>query len=1028
MKRSVILLLLSSSFFHARAATYQETIAADQPTGYWRLGDPAGSTSAANIGSTGSAQNGNPILGVTFGSPGALAGDANTAVTFDAAQSKIDVPYSPQLNATNFTIEVWAKVLSGSTGHRSPLASRDDSPQRGYIFYATPSDTWEFWTGTGEQVGWNTVGGAAVELDAWAHLVGTFDGTNKLFYVNGVLVGGNQSRLGLNESKVLRIGASATESPVGDFFFAGDVDEVAVYNKAIAADRVLAHYTAGAGAPPAADVAPALALQPQALNRFKGESATLTAIATGSLPLNYQWKKNDVNIPGATNLTLVLTNLQPADAGAFTLEVSNAAGSVASDPAALAVADMSKPEITQQPRSRTVLPGLNASFSVSAIGSTTFGYQWLYNNQNILAATNSTLSISNVQTANLGSYKVVVSNAAGSTESAVATLQFPAPATTNYLNTVKQDNPVAYWRLDETTGDVADDEIGAHDGAYLNGVILGRPGAITGDTNPAAGFATAASTKVDVPYSEALNPPVFTAEVWAKASGTGVHRSPLTSRGDGPQRGYIFYADPGNTWQFWVGASEPLGWATLQGPAVQPGAYAHLVGVYDGTTMFFYVNGVLAGQRNVVLAPNDQNPLRIGGGATEGDGNFFFDGDVDEVAIYNTALSEERILAHYVAGFPLTTPPSITLQPSTKFALAGGNVTLTVAATGGAPLLYQWKFNNVNLPNATNSTLSLTNIAAANAGDYTVVVSNTGGSLTSQVARVVIPAAPAGNYVDLIKADAPVAYWRLGETQGDIAEDEIGANDGTYLNGVTLGAPGAVATDTNTAVTFTAASSQKLDVPWTDVINPPVFSAEIWARVTGGSGHRSPLTSRADSPQRGFIFYAEPGNTWQFWSGKGDQTGWDNLPGPAVQPNQWAHLVGTYDGTTKRFYVNGTEVGSRAVLFAPNDAAPLRIGAGASEGDGTFFFEGNVDEAAVYNKVLTPEQVILHYLAGKKQNTGPALSLARDSSGITLSWTSGTLQSTEALGTAWQNVTGAVSPYKIPSPTETAKFFRLSVP
>jgi hypothetical protein len=728
-----------------------------------------------------------------------------------------------------------------------------------------------------------------------------------------------------------------------------------------------------------------------------------------------------------------LNNLQVADNGSYTLNVTNSAGTATSDAAMLNVADLTKPAITTEPHSHTVLPGSSVTFTVAATGSTFFDYQWLFKGNNLPSATNATLTITNVQSANLGAYSVIVKNAAGSSPSDAALLQFPAVATKSYADTVKEDAPVAYWRLDETSGEIAKDSIGSSDGNYLNGVVLGRPGALVGDTNKAAGFVITNLTKVDVPWSDALNAPVFTAELWAKVTGNGTYRSAMTSRESSPQAGYIFYAEPGNTWQFWIGSSDPLGWSVVQGPAVQLGAYAHLVGVYDGTNSYFYVNGVLAGQKTAVLAPNSLNPLRIGAGASEGDGDFFFQGDVDEAAIYNTALSEDRILAHYVAGFPLTTPPTITVQPVSQFALAGGKTTFSVAASGGQPLHYQWKFNNQDITNATSNTLALTNVTTASVGNYLVVVSNTGGTVTSSVVTLAIPSRSTKAYADLIKGDGPVAYWRLGEPSDNtdgIAKDEIGLNDGSYLNGTTLGVSGAIPGDTNTAASFSSADRQKMDVPWTDTINAPQFTVELWARVTGNSGsYRSPLTSRADSPQRGYIFYAEPGNTWQFWSGKGDSSGWDNIAGPAVRTNEWTYLAATYDGTTKRFFVNGTIVGSSTAAFGPNDTSPLRIGGGASEGDGNYFFQGNVDEAAVYNKALGADQIIVHYLGGvSPAGANVSLSFARNPNNIVLTWPSGTLQSATAISGTWAPVAAAQSPYTIALPTaDSARFYRILV-
>src|SRR5438093_4057819 len=129
MQRILLLTLLISSTLAGHAA-YRDQILADQPVGYWRLGDAVGSTTATNSGSLGTNGNGTIFRNVTFGVPGALQGDNNTAANFDAAQAKIDVPFAAALNTALFTIEAWARASSSGSGYRSPLASPDDSPKR----------------------------------------------------------------------------------------------------------------------------------------------------------------------------------------------------------------------------------------------------------------------------------------------------------------------------------------------------------------------------------------------------------------------------------------------------------------------------------------------------------------------------------------------------------------------------------------------------------------------------------------------------------------------------------------------------------------------------------------------------------------------------------------------------------------------------------------------------------------------------------------------------------------------------------
>ena len=224
-----------------------------------------------------------------------------------------------------------------------------------------------------------------------------------------------------------------------------------------------------------------------------------------------------------------------------------------------------------------------------------------------------------------------------------------------------------------------------------------------------------------------------------------------------------------------------------------------------------------------------------------------------------------------------------------------------------------------------------------------------------------------GEYASTILADAPVGYWRLEESSGMVAKNlgTLGpVADGTYLNGVTQAADGVLLGTGDRAAVFSSTAAQKIDVPNVAALNSESFSFEAWARVDGGSGYRSPLTSRGDSPQEGFLFYATPANTWQMWTGTGQQVGWTVLPGPPIRIGEWAHLVGTYDHTSKtqRFYVDGVRVASVTNIdVAPNNADPLRIGGGATEGTGAYFFEGAVDEVAVYDYLLPSTAIAAHY-------------------------------------------------------------------
>jgi hypothetical protein len=156
-----------------------------------------------------------------------------------------------------------------------------------------------------------------------------------------------------------------------------------------------------------------------------GTNYTLALGASGTQPLFYQWFKNSNAIAGATSPTLALTNVQAADAGTYSVVVTNAFGSATSQGATLVVD--STPLILTQAVSVLISPGATTNFSILADGPL-LAYQWWHNGLKVPGATNSTLVLSNALAGAQGNYFAVVSNFAGSITSAVATLSFDSSA------------------------------------------------------------------------------------------------------------------------------------------------------------------------------------------------------------------------------------------------------------------------------------------------------------------------------------------------------------------------------------------------------------------------------------------------------------------------------------------------------------------------------------------------------------------------------------------------------------------------
>ncbi|HAO79346.1 MAG TPA: hypothetical protein DCQ92_10275 [Verrucomicrobia subdivision 3 bacterium] len=133
-----------------------------------------------------------------------------------------------------------------------------------------------------------------------------------------------------------------------------------------------------------------------------------------------------------------------------------------------------------------------------------------------------------------------------------------------------------------------------------------------------------------------------------------------------------------------------------------------------------------------------------------------------------------------VAALTVLLPPAVAVQPVNQTAGLGSNATFSVAATGTAPLAYQWQINSTNSPSQTNDALNLANVQWSDTGNYQVIITNSYGSVTSSVATLTVGNPPvlvsqptsqmvlAGSNLVLIVAaagDGPFTYqWKFNGT------------------------------------------------------------------------------------------------------------------------------------------------------------------------------------------------------------------------------------------------------------------------
>lgn len=401
-------------------------------------------------------------------------------------------------------------------------------------------------------------------------------------------------------------------------------------------------------------------------NNAPASPSTFTVTAMGAPVLHYQWHRgvpgSSVTLPGANAATLTRFPVTPAEAGNYFVVVSNDWGAVTSAVATLTV--HREPQILAPPgpayTARAV--GRSVSFSVGAVGAQPLYFFWQKDGTNLPGAISPTLNLPSVQPAQAGAYSVWVSNAFGSVVSG-AVLLAVTNATYPYAQLVLADNPVGYWPLNETGGATAYDWAAGRDGVY-HATQLGQPGHRLVDTHTAARFGFLAAQNsyvgsIPMDFGSAPNQSL-TVEAWVKSTSLPASDAGLITKGTGAG-GEQFNLDcggPGRAFRFFV-RKDDGGTVIAAGNVPPNNQWQHVVGVLNRSAGYvaLYVNGISnAAANNFPTEPfrgllRSTNAMTIGS-RQEGAGayNFQFKGYMQDVAVYDHALSPARILAHFQAA------------------------------------------------------------------------------------------------------------------------------------------------------------------------------------------------------------------------------------------------------------------------------------------------------------------------------------------------------------------------------------------
>jgi hypothetical protein len=348
------------------------------------------------------------------------------------------------------------------------------------------------------------------------------------------------------------------------------------------------------------------------------------------------------------------------------------------------------PTVVVSPAVATGFSGSKFTFTASAIGAPALNYQWQYDGNNILGATGATFTITNAQPTNGGLYRVIVSNGEGIVTSSVSPLAIITSSP--YRTQALAARPVAYWGLNETSGLTAYDSAGTNNGTIDVTVVLGANGA----TAPAfPGFEAGhtafrfngINASVTVPALN-LNTNTVTLTAWINYNGGTNYPGIFSWQGLGDARGQFLF-DEGGTHLgcYWNGNPQM---STLTVPT-NSWTFVALVVSPTNTVIYMATNSTLAAWSN----PMTNAAAAFDSAAYIGDDPYArFNGAIDEVAVYNQALTASQIsnlLSAAMTALPVVT---LTAPADGSSFSASSSILLTASVTTNGHAIRDVQFYN----------------------------------------------------------------------------------------------------------------------------------------------------------------------------------------------------------------------------------------------------------------------------------------------------------------------------------------------
>ncbi|HEX3624550.1 MAG TPA: GH25 family lysozyme [Verrucomicrobiae bacterium] len=308
--------------------------------------------------------------------------------------------------------------------------------------------------------------------------------------------------------------------------------------------------------------------------------------------------------------------------------------------------------------------------------------------------------------------------------------------------------------------------------------------------------------------------------------------------------------------------------------------------------------------------------------------------------VFNGTASQLALA--YIAG-----SIAVTSAPTNTTVALGGNATFKVtASTSGSQLKYQWRFDQVNIPNANTNFYTITNAQLTNAGAYSVSVTNSNGSIltTPVFLSVIAPLVNAPN--SALDPSNMVNWWTADGNFYDIygVTNLTPQNNISYTNGIV-----GTAFHFDGSSAYMTSSGGEIAPPWT-------ICAWVYHQ-------KAPTASAALCGDSTFALKIEQyNNTGEVGLSQTRVGDYVFSPAYTLPLNTWTHLAFVATSSSVTVYANGVQKGT---ITASNVGLPRAFfGVDTFSGSPSDFMLGAVDELQIYKRALTTAEIAAIYSAG----------------------------------------------------------------